>query len=102
MWKSEIKKAEKLDSHDETVAFAMVLNSLDYFRNTSEMLRFFEKPYNYQTMYEDFLKMVEEHLGEKGSITEIIDIEELTAEAESYLNGKRYNTARGKLREMGY
>ncbi len=88
MWKNEIKKAEKLNSYDETVAFAMVLNDLDYFRNTSEMLRFFEKPYNYQMMYEDFLKMVEEYFGEKGSITEIVDIEELNDKAYDYLRGK--------------
>jgi hypothetical protein len=87
MWKNEIRKAEKLNSYDETVAFAMVLDELDFFRNTREMLRFFEKPYNFQKMYEDMLKMVEEHLGEKGSITEIIDIEELADKAEDYLRG---------------
>lgn len=90
MWKNEIKKAEKLNSYDETVAFAMVLNDLEYFRNTSEMLRFFEKPYKYQDMYEDMLKMVEEHLGEKGSITEIVDIEELNAKADDYLFGSGF------------
>ncbi len=88
MWKNEIKKAEKLNSYDETVAFAMVLDDLGYFKNTSEMLRFFEKPYKYQDMYEDMLKMVEEHLGEKGSITEIVDIEELNDKAHDYLRGK--------------
>ena len=82
MWKNEIKKAEKLNSYDETVAFA------GYFVNTSEMLRFFEKPYKYQDMYEDMLKMVEEHLGEKGSITEIVDIDELNDKARDYLRGK--------------
>ena len=90
MWKSEIKKAEKLNSYDETVAFATVLEDLGYFRNTLEMLRFFEKPYKYQDMYEDMLKMVEEHLGEKGSILEIIDIEELNAKADDYLFGSGF------------
>lgn len=88
MWKNEIKKENTLDKYDEIVAFAMVLNDLDYFRNTSEMLRFFEKPYNYQMMYEDFLKMVEEYFGEKGSITEIVDIDELNDKARDYLRGK--------------
>lgn len=88
MWKSEIKKAEKLNSHDETVAFAMVLNEFGYFRGIPDLLSFFETPFSYQKMYEDMLKMVEEHLGEKGSITEIIDINELADKAEDYLRGK--------------
>ena len=58
MWKNEIKKAEKLNSYDETVAFAMVLEELGYFVNTSEMLRFFEKPYKYQDMYEDMFYII--------------------------------------------
>jgi len=77
MWKNEIKKAEKLNSYDETNAFAKVLNELGVYNNIKDVLRFYEKPYKYQKMYEKLLKLVEEHYGEPASITEIVEVDEL-------------------------
>jgi len=77
MWKEEIKKAEKLNSYDETNAFAMVLNELGVYNNIEDVLSFYEKPYKYQKMYEKLLKLVEEHFGKPASITEIVEVDEL-------------------------
>lgn len=77
MWKEEIKKAEKLNSYDETNAFASVLNEMGMFNNIEDVLSFYEKPYKYQKLYEDLLKLVEEHFGKPASITEISDVDEL-------------------------
>ena len=74
MWKNEIKKAEKLNSFDETNAFAMVLDDLGVFHNIKDVLYFYEKPYKYQKMYEKLLKLVEEHFGKPASITEIVEV----------------------------
>ena len=41
MWKDEIRKAEKLNSYDETNAFAMVLVELAVLSNVKDVLRFF-------------------------------------------------------------
>jgi hypothetical protein len=87
-WKDNIRKAEKLNSYDETNAFAMVLVEMAVLSNISDVLRFYEKPYKYQDMYEKMLKIVEEHYGEPASITEIIDVPEIAKKVEEYLYGK--------------
>ena len=88
MWRDEIKKAKKLDSDDETNAFAMVLVELAVLSNLRDVLRFYEKPYKYQKLYEDLLKLVEEHFGEPASITEIVDIEELNDKAFEFIQNR--------------
>ena len=70
---TEIIKAEKLNSYDETNAFANVLVELGQISNMGDLLYFYEKPYKWQNEYEDLLKIIEEHFGEPASITEIID-----------------------------
>ncbi len=85
MWKNEIKKAEKLNSYDETNAFAMVLDDLAVFKSIKDVLYFYEKPYKYQKLYEDLLKLVEEHYGEPASITEIVDVKELNDKAFEFI-----------------
>jgi|TARA_R100000081_G_C4728033_1_gene121802 hypothetical protein len=87
-WKDNIKKAEKLNSYDETNAFATVLVELAVLKNVSDVLRFYEKPYNYQKLYEDLLKLVEEHFGEPASITEIVDVEELSDKAFEFIQNR--------------
>ncbi len=87
-WKDNIKKAEKLNSYDETNAFATVLVELAVLKNVSDVLRFYEKPYNYQKLYEDLLKLVEEHFGEPASITEIVDVEELGDKAFEFIQNR--------------
>ena len=77
MWKEEIKKAYKLNSYDETNAFAFALNELGVFNSIQDVLDFYSKPYKYQNMYEKLLKLVEEHFGEPASITEIVEVDEL-------------------------
>ena len=88
MWREEIKKAKKLDSDDETNAFAMVLVELAVLSNLRDVLRFYEKPYKYQKLYEDLLKLVEEHFGKPASITEIVDIEELNDKALEFIQNR--------------
>ena len=90
MWKEEIKKAEKLNSYDETNAFATVLVELAVLKNMSDVLYFYEKPYKYQKLYEDLLKLVEEHFGEPASITEIVDTKELNDKAFEFIQKNRY------------
>lgn len=88
MWKNEIKKAEKLNSFDETNAFATVLNDLAVFQSIKDVLYFYEKPYKYQKLYEDLLKLVEEHYGEPASIMEIVDIKELNDKAFKFIQNR--------------
>jgi len=88
MWRDRIKKAKKLDSDDETNAFAMVLVELTILSNVRDVLRFYEKPYKYQKLYEDLLKLVEEHFGKPASITEIVNIEELYDEALEFIQNR--------------
>ena len=83
-WES-ILKAEKLNSYDETNAFAMVLVEMGLLSNVEDVLRFYEKPYKYQNLYEELLKVVEEHYGEPASITEIIDVPEIYEKAHHLL-----------------
>jgi len=85
MWKDEIRKAEKLNSYDETNVFAMVLVELAVLKDVTDVLRFYEKPYKYQKLYEDLLKLIEEHYGEPASITEIVDDEELNDKAFEFI-----------------
>jgi len=88
-WKDNIRKAEKLNSYDETNAFATVLVELAVLSNVSDVLRFYEKPYKFQKLYEDLLKLVEEHYGEPASITEIVDNEELNDKAFEFIQSNR-------------
>ena len=88
-WKDNIRKAEKLNSYDETNAFATVLVELAVLSNVSDVLRFYEKPYKYQNLYEDLLKLIEEHYGEPASITEIVDNEELNNNAFEFIQSNR-------------
>lgn len=88
-WQDNIKKAEKLNSYDETNAFATVLVELAVLSNVSDVLRFYEKPYKFQKLYEDLLKLVEEHYGEPASITEIVDNEELNDKAFEFIQSNR-------------
>ena len=84
-WKSKIRKAEQLDSYDEINAFANVLVELAVLKDVSDVLRFYEKPYKYQELYEDLLKLVEEHYGKPASITEIVDVRELGDKAFEFI-----------------
>jgi len=86
-WQS-IVKAEQLNSYDETNAFATVLVELAVLKNVSDVLRFYEKPYKYQNLYEDLLKLVEEHYGKPASITEIVDVEELSDKAFEFIQNR--------------
>ena len=88
MWKNSIKKAEKLNSYDETNAFANVLVELGVLKDVKDVLRFYEKPYKYQTIYEELLKVVEDYYGESASITEIVDVEELYELASKKIRGE--------------
>lgn len=88
MWKDRIKKAEQLNSYDETNAFAMVLVELAVLKNISDVLRFYEKPYKYQGMYEELLQVVEDYYGEPASITEIVDVKELYELASKKIRGE--------------
>jgi hypothetical protein len=87
MWKNELRKAERLNSYDETNAFAMVLVELAVLKNVSDILNFYEKPYKYQNMYEELLQVVEDYYGEPASITEIVDVEELGELASKKIRG---------------
>ena len=87
MWKNELRKAERLNSYDETNAFAMVLVELAVLNNVSDILNFYEKPYKYQNMYEELLQVVEDYYGEPASITEIVDVEELGELASKKIRG---------------
>ena len=87
MWKNELRKAEKLNSYDETNAFAMVLVELAVLNNVSDILNFYEKPYKYQDMYEELLQVVEDYYGEPASITEIVDVKELYELASKKITG---------------
>jgi hypothetical protein len=84
---TDILKAEKLNSYDETNAFAGVLVEMGLLSNVKDVLRFYEKPYKYQNLYEELLKVVEEHYGEPASITEIIDVPEIYEKAHKLLRG---------------
>ena len=86
-WESVIK-VEQLNSYDETNAFAYVLVELAFLKNVSDVLRFYEKPYKYQNLYEDLLKLVEEHYGKPASITEIVDSEELQDKAFEFIQNR--------------
>ena len=88
MWKDRIKKAEQLNSYDETNAFAMVLVELAVLNNVKDVLRFYEKPYKYQDMYEELLQVVEDYYGEPASITEIVDVKELYELASKKIRGE--------------
>ena len=77
MWRNELRKAERLDSNDETTAFAGVLVELAVLNDIKDVLRFFEKPYKYQDFYEELMQVVEDYYGEPASITEIVDVKEL-------------------------
>ena len=88
MWKDRIKKAEQLNSYDETNAFAMVLVELAVLNNVKDVLRFYEKPYKYQDMYEELLQGVEDYYGEPASITEIVDAKELYELASKKIRGE--------------
>ena len=88
MWKDRIKKAEQLNSYDETNAFAMVLVELAVLNNVKDVLRFYEKPYKYQDMYEELLQVVEDYYGEPASITEIVDVKELYEVASKKIRGE--------------
>tara|TARA_R100001460_G_scaffold1771_1_gene6339 strand:+ start:983 stop:1249 length:267 start_codon:yes stop_codon:yes gene_type:complete len=87
MWKNELRKAERLNSYDETNAFAMVLVELAVLKNVSDILNFYEKPYKYQNMYEELLQVVEDYYGEPASITEIVDVKELYELASKKIRG---------------
>ena len=87
MWKDKIRKAEKLNSYDETNAFATVLVELAVLKDVKDVLYFYEKPYKYQSMYEQLLQVVEDYYGEPASITEIIDVEELYELASEKIRG---------------
>ena len=87
MWKNELRKAERLNSYDETNAFAMVLVELAVLNNVSDILNFYEKPYKYQNMYEELLQVVEDYYGEPASITEIVDVKELYELASKKIRG---------------
>ena len=86
-WQS-IVKAEQLNSYDETNAFATVLVELAVLNNVEDVLRFYGKPYKYQNLYEDLLKLVEEHYGKPASITEIVDVEELSDKAFEFIQNR--------------
>lgn len=88
MWKNNIKKAEKLNSYDETNAFATVLVELSVLWDVKDVLRFYEKPSKYQTLYEELLKVVEDYYGEPASITEIVDVKELYELASKKIRGE--------------
>lgn len=88
MWKNSIKKAEKLNSYDETNAFATVLVELAVLKDVKDVLRFYEKPYKYQTLYEELLKVVEDYYGKPASITEIVDVKELYELASKKIRGE--------------
>ena len=83
-----ILKAEKLNSYDETNAFAMVLVEMGLLSNVDDVLRFYEKPYKYQNLYEELLKFVEEHYGEPASITDIVDDAELYEKAHELIRNR--------------
>ncbi len=83
-----ILKEEKLNSYDETNAFAGVLVEMGLLSNVEDVLRFYEKPYKYQNLYEELLKVVEEHYGEPASITEIIDEPEIYEKAHQLLRSR--------------
>ena len=83
-----ILKAQKLNSYDETNAFAMVLVEMGLLCNVDDVLRFYEKPYKYQNLYEELLKVVEEHYGEPASITNIVDDAELYEKAHESIRNR--------------
>tara|TARA_R110002049_G_scaffold41726_6_gene125304 strand:+ start:1570 stop:1848 length:279 start_codon:yes stop_codon:yes gene_type:complete len=84
-----INKAEKLNSYDETNAFAYVLVEFGEINSVQGLLDFYEKPYNWQEMYEDLLELIEKRYGEPASITELVDVDELREQAETYFKYRK-------------
>lgn len=83
-WEEELVKASKLNSHDDTVAFANVLVEFGQLNSVEDVLTYFEKPYKWQKEYEDVLTEIETVLKEKGSIHEAIDNDRVRTRVEEY------------------
>jgi len=85
-WEEELVKADKLNSYDNTVAFAHVLVEFGQLNNVEDVLRYFEKPYKWQKEYEDVLTEIETVQGGKGAIAEAIDDNKVRTRVEEYFS----------------
>ena len=85
-WEEELVKASKLNSHDNTVAFAHVLVEFGQLNSVEDVLRYFEKPYKWQKEYEDVLIEIETVQGGKGAIAEAIDDNKVRTRVEEYFS----------------
>ncbi len=86
MWKNELRKAERLPgTPDVLLELGMVLEELGRLPTTSDIFRFFEKPYNWQDEYKILLEIAEKYdlrlASGKVSLTEILENEEASQEA---------------------
>ena len=85
-WEEELVKASKLNSHDDTVAFAYVLVESGQLNSVEDVLTYFDKPYKWQSEYKRVLDIIELVLGKTGSIYEAIDNDKVRTRVEEYFS----------------
>ena len=85
-WEEELVKASKLNSHDDTVAFAYVLVEFGQLNSVEDVLTYFDKPYKWQSEYKRVLDIIELVLGKVGSIYEAKYNDKVRTRVEEYFS----------------